>query len=83
MSMSPAFHLLGKAMKANIINENEVKTIIGVIRKDEQKRIIKLLEPLAEHYEECYYNGEPCCYAEECSANVYGYAIKLIKGEKK
>lgn len=51
--------------------------------KLEQKRIIELLEPLAEHYEECYYNGQPCCWAEECSAEIYGYAIKLIKGENK
>jgi hypothetical protein len=50
-------------------------------KEQERKRIINLLEPLAEHYEECYHNGERFCWAEECSAEIYGYAIKLIKGE--
>ena len=43
----------------------------------ERERIIKLLEPLAEHSELC----ELGCYPEDCSAPSYAYAIELIKGE--
>lgn len=46
--MSPAYHLLGKAMNGEALNENQVRQIVGVIRKDERlkerERIIKLLE---------------------------------------
>lgn len=45
----------------------------------EQERIIKLLEPLAQHSELC----ESGCYPEDCSAFAYQYAIGLIKGEQK
>lgn len=50
--------------------------------KFEQARIIKLLEPLAKHEDECYHQGQIVCWAEECVAEIYGYAIKKIKGEK-
>ena len=43
---------------------------------DERERIIKLLEPHAEH-RDC----ELGCYPEDCSAPSYLYAIELIKGE--
>ncbi len=45
-------------------------------REYERERIIKLLEPLAEH-RYC----ELGCYPEDCSAPSYAYAIELIKGE--
>lgn len=45
----------------------------------ERKRIIGLLEPLAQHSELCA-GG---CYPEDCSAFAYEYAIGLIKGEQK
>jgi|688.fasta_scaffold52467_12 hypothetical protein len=45
-------------------------------RDYERERIIKLLEPLAEH-RDC----ELGCYPEDCSAPSYAYAIELIKGE--
>lgn len=38
MSMSPAYHLFGKAMRGEALNENQVKEIVGVIRKDERLR---------------------------------------------
>ncbi len=47
--------------------------------RDEQLRIIKLLEPLAVHDELCKHG----CYPEDCSAASYEYAIELIKGEQK
>lgn len=49
MSMSPAFHLLGKAMQGESLNENQIKTIIGVIRKEERMRIIKLLRSVTDN----------------------------------
>jgi hypothetical protein len=45
-------------------------------REYERERIIKLLEPHAEH-RDC----ELGCYPEDCSAPSYAYAIELIKGE--
>lgn len=45
----------------------------------ERKRIIKLLEPLAEHEDYC----QDGCYPEDCSAPSYQYAIDLIKREDK
>jgi hypothetical protein len=49
----------------------------------ERERIIKLLEPLAQHDEWCYDEGKVSCYSEDCQASSYQYAIELIKGEKK
>ena len=50
----------------------------------ERERIIKLLEPLAEHDEEMCYDDEKLdCFSEDCSAPIYQYAIELIRGEKK
>jgi len=46
--------------------------------KTERQRIIKLLEPLAEHCD-C----KEGCYPEDCSAPSYQFAIGLIKGEQK
>lgn len=54
---------------------------IGV--KTERERVIKLLEPLAQHDEWCYDNGKVSCYFEDCQASSYQYAIDLIKGEQK
>jgi hypothetical protein len=45
----------------------------------ERERIIKLLEPLAQHDKFCNQG----CYPEDCSAPSYEYAIELIKGEQK
>lgn len=45
----------------------------------ERERIIKLLEPLAEHEDFC----KDGCYPEDCSAPSYEFAIGLIKGEQK
>jgi ArsR family metal-binding transcriptional regulator len=45
----------------------------------ERERILKLLEPLAEHDELCKHG----CYPEDCSAAQYEYAIALVKGEQK
>jgi hypothetical protein len=47
-------------------------------REWERERIIKLLEPLAQHDEFCNQG----CYPEDCSAPSYEYAIALIKGEQ-
>lgn len=41
MGMSTARHLLGKAMQGIALTEDEVRTIIGVIRKDERLKIFK------------------------------------------
>jgi hypothetical protein len=49
----------------------------------ERERIIKLLEPLAQHDEWCYDEGKVNCYSEDCQASSYQYAIELIKGEQK
>ena len=49
---------------------------------EERDRIIKLLEPLAKHYESCYYNKELACTFEDCHAYDYEQAIRLIKGEQ-
>jgi hypothetical protein len=54
---------------------------IGV--RTERERIIRLLEPLAEHDEMCYDEGKINCYFEDCHASDYKYAIELIKGEQK
>ena len=48
----------------------------------ERKRIIKLLEPFAKHYESCYYKKQLACTFEDCHAYDYEHAIKLIKGEQ-
>lgn len=47
--------------------------------KLERERILKLLEPLAQHDPE--WCGKVGCYPEDCSAPHYEYAIELIKGE--
>lgn len=49
------------------------------IRLSERERIIRVLQPLAQHSELC----EGGCYPEDCSAFAYEYAIGLIKGEQK
>jgi hypothetical protein len=55
---------------------------IGV--KTERERIIRLLEPLADHDEDmCYSEGKQECYPEDCSAPVIRWVIALIKGENK
>jgi hypothetical protein len=49
----------------------------------ERERIIKLLEPLAEHDEDlCYDDAILVCW-EDCEAPSYQDAIGLIKGEQK
>lgn len=49
----------------------------------ERERIIKLLEPLAEHDEEtCYFEGRLACYPEDCSAPLYRHALQLIQENK-
>jgi hypothetical protein len=50
---------------------------IGV--RTERERIIKLLEPFAEHSELCA-SG---CYPEDCDAPQIQYLIDKIKGEQK
>lgn len=76
--MSPAYHLLGKAMNGEALNENQVRQIVGVIRKDERlkerERIIKLLEQrYAENVDHC-----------EWGTHVFlDNAIDIIKGEQK
>jgi hypothetical protein len=50
----------------------------------EQRRIIKLLEPHAEHDEAmCYLESKRECYPEDCSAPLIQWVIELIKGEQK
>ena len=51
-------------------------------RAFERERIIKLLEPLAQHDEEmCYHEEKLECWPEDCNADTYISAIRLIKGE--
>jgi hypothetical protein len=50
--------------------------------KTEQQRILTLLQPLAKHDEEmCYNEGKLQCWPEDCNADIYISAIRLIKGE--
>jgi hypothetical protein len=50
----------------------------------EQRRIIKLLEPHAEHDDQmCYSEGKRECYPEDCSAPLIQWVIALIRGEQK
>lgn len=44
----------------------------------ERERIVKLLEPLAEHEDYC----KDGCYLDDCVAWNYEFAIALIKGEQ-
>ena len=44
MSLSPVYHVLGKAMQGEPLNQNQVKYIVAAIRSDERKRIVKLVE---------------------------------------
>ena len=48
-------------------------------RVTEQNRIIKLLEPHAQHDDYC----KDGCYSDGCLAFAYQYAIGLIKREQK
>lgn len=56
-----------------------IKYGIWVGTRRENKRIVKLLEPLAEHNDYCV-DG---CYPEDCSAPSYEIALALVKGEQK
>lgn len=80
MSMSPAYHLLGKAMNGEALNENQVRQIVGVIRKDERlkerERIIQLLE------EHTYYGQDGWLELSD-KALTRADLIDLIKGEQK
>jgi hypothetical protein len=50
---------------------------IGV--KTEQDRILKILQPHAEHDDWCKDGG---CYPEDCSAGIVQYLIDKIRGEQ-
>lgn len=50
---------------------------VGV--NDERERIIKLLEPLAIHAPNCFY--EQHNWPEDCDANAVRKVIALIKGD--
>lgn len=73
MSMSPAYHLLGKAMNGEALNENQVRQIVGVIRKDERlkerERIVRLIQ---DTYEDV-------AYQERGSLEWTGDVIELIQ----
>ena len=55
--------------------EKEISDYVEI----ERNRIIKLLEPLAEHEDFC----DAACYRDECTAVYFEHAILLIKGEQK
>lgn len=48
-------------------------------KRREQDRILKILQPFAEHNELC----ESGCYPEDCDAPSFEYAIELIKAGQK
>ena len=53
-------------------------------KRREQDRILKVLQPHAEHDEDmCYSEGKQECYPEDCSAPVIQWIVALIKGEQK
>ena len=76
--MSPAYHLLGKAMQGEKLNENQVKNIIGVVRKDERQRIVKLLDNYLD-----FHPGLGICDLESGQQLEPNHLIRLIKGEWK
>lgn len=67
-------------MVNSLIASSKMGREMGI--EEERDRIIKLLQPLAKHYESCYYNKELACTFEDCHAYDYEHAIKLIKGEQ-
>lgn len=72
MSISTARHLLGKAMQVKALTEHEVRTIIGVIRKDERTKIFK---PAVVVLLESQAKGKDVSAAVEI--------VELIKGKNK
>jgi hypothetical protein len=78
MSMSPAYHLLGKAMQGEKLNENQVKNIIGVVRKDERQRIVKLLDSYLD-----FHPNLGICDLKSGHQLEPNHVIRLIKGDWK
>lgn len=79
MSMSPAYHLLGKTMQGESLNENQIKTIIGVIRKDER---VKMLAKLQDYFELTQLAGDNGVEQNEEWDNGFQAAMALIKGKQ-
>lgn len=76
-----AIDLSLKTMNQSLDLIAEANFQAGVIT--ERQRIIKLLEPFAEHTESCYYKKQLSCYREDCLAYDYQDTIELIKGQQK
>ena len=72
MGMSTARHLLSKAMRGEALSQDEVRTIIGVIRKDER---IKIFKPAVDLVIDSHAQGKDVAVALEI--------VDLIKGKNK
>lgn len=82
MSMSTAYHLLRKATEAKVLTKEEAYTIIGVVKKSERQRIIKLLQ---SEFEKRFFGGDILKITTEEHLQIQQIAldIDLIRGEKK
>jgi hypothetical protein len=61
----------------------EFTASLALAAQQERDRIIKMLEPYAEHDESCYNENKVVCTFEDCHADDFLLAICLIKGELK